>query len=380
MTDTEFTRRRSGKIVLPLLLVVVIAAAWTGFWFYAASTARTIIAAWQAQEAALGRVYRCGSQSIGGYPFRIEVQCADADVELSNAQPALGIKVKNILVAAQVYSPTLLIGEITGPVTVGELNRPASLSANWTLAQLSIRGLPSALQRVSMTFDDLKLTSLINGVSPIFAAKHLELHGRPNADSSPGNPIVDLAVELIAATAPSAGPIFAVPADASIAATMRGIRDFITKPMSVRLREFQAAGGRIDVTSLRLTRGESVAVAAGRLGLTASGRLDGQVNMTVAGFDRFIASIGGIEKLAPSIKLPDGSNALNGLDRLSGSLNRLLPGLGAVVQGGAATGLLGLLGQPAQLEGRSAVALALQFDDGAATLGPIRLGQVPPLY
>jgi hypothetical protein len=37
-------------------------------------------------------------------------------------------------------------------------------------------------------------------------------------------------------------------------------------------------------------------------------------------------------------------------------------------------------GQQTDLEGQRAVSLMLHFDDGMAFLGPIKLGQVPPLY
>ena len=62
-----------------------------------------------------------------------------------------------------------------------------------------------------------------------------------------------------------------------------------------------------------------------------------------------------------------------------------MPGLGAAHRAAAqqtqlASGLLALLGQPTTLEGKPAVAMPVKFTDGAATLGPIPLGKVPPLF
>jgi len=37
-------------------------------------------------------------------------------------------------------------------------------------------------------------------------------------------------------------------------------------------------------------------------------------------------------------------------------------------------------GKPTELDGQPAVTLTLRFDDGVAFLGPLKLGQVPPLY
>src|SRR5947207_13940328 len=81
-------RRRSRRIVWLLLAVVILAGAWTAFWFYAAATAETKIAEWRAQESKAGRIHSCGSQGIAGHPFRIELRCADAGRELRTREPA----------------------------------------------------------------------------------------------------------------------------------------------------------------------------------------------------------------------------------------------------------------------------------------------------
>ena len=62
-----------------------------------------------------------------------------------------------------------------------------------------------------------------------------------------------------------------------------------------------------------------------------------------------------------------------------------MPGLGgahraAAQQTSLPAGLLALLGQPVEIEGKRGVAMPVRFTDGAATLGPVPLGQVPPLF
>jgi len=84
------------------------------------------------------------------------------------------------------------------------------------------------------------------------------------------------------------------------------------------------------------------------------------------------------------------------LNRFAPTLDRLMPGLGNVLRSGntgsngpangaspdanIALGAAVLGGRQAELEGQRAVALTLRFDDGVAFLGPLKLGQVPPLY
>ena len=62
--------------------VVLLAVAWTALWFYAAARAQEEIAAWRGRERAAGRLQDCASQTISGYPFRIEVRCGAAGFEL----------------------------------------------------------------------------------------------------------------------------------------------------------------------------------------------------------------------------------------------------------------------------------------------------------
>src|SRR5262245_54144871 len=147
------TRRRPWKMALPLAVMVLLALAWSGFWFFAASRADGAIAGWRAREAQGGRIHSCSSQSLGGFPFRIEVRCTDPAVEFRGPQPPVVLNAKSALVAGQIYAPTLLIGEFTGPMSLAERGRAPMLTADWKLAQVSVRGTPEAPERASLSVD-----------------------------------------------------------------------------------------------------------------------------------------------------------------------------------------------------------------------------------
>src|SRR5580692_5499597 len=83
----EAPRRRIWPIALPVGVVVVLAAGWCALWYYAAGVADRTLSGWVEREAAAGRVYSCGSQSIGGFPFRIEAKCIDAAAQVGTGQP-----------------------------------------------------------------------------------------------------------------------------------------------------------------------------------------------------------------------------------------------------------------------------------------------------
>jgi hypothetical protein len=372
MIHPELAPSRSRWVVAPLAVFVVLAALWTVFWFYASSTAQATLTQWREQEARLGRTYTCGSQSAGGYPFRLEVRCDDATAEMRAFQPALLIAAKSFLVVAQVYDPSLLIGEITGPLTVTEAGGREGLFASWRLAQISVRGRPNAPERVSMAADDLRVDRGREGGPQLAAAAHIELHGRADPGSTANDPAVDLVVRFSGATLPAAGGLAAQPADAEVTAVLRGLKSFAPRPMPTMLRELQAAGGRLEVASARLQQGDTIVQANGSVGLSSAGRLDGTLTVAIAGFDKFMASLGNLPKAAAPPTAPS-RPALSAFDRLA-------PALGGAGRDQIAAGLLGLLGERTVLEGKPAVTMQLRLTDGAAYLGPIPLGQIPPLY
>jgi hypothetical protein len=374
-------RRRPWLIAVPLAIVVVLGVLWTGFWFYAAHRADLEIDRWRAREAQNGRIFTCGRRDIGGYPFRIEVQCADPSAQLRSWQPPMGFVAKDGLVTVQVYDPTLAIAEFTGPLTVSELGRPASMVASWSLAQASFRGRPGAPEGLSVVLDNGKLAQNDGGtLTNIANSEHLELHGRLTGGSANDNPVVELGLRLTNGTAPLV-PVLAQPTDGVMSATVHGLKDLAPKPWREELRELARAEGRLEIEQAKFTQGEIVAIGSGTLTVKPSGRLDGQVRLTVAGLERLIALLGLDQAVTQYLAQRTGGITV---DKLASGLDRLMPGLGGAVRGQSGASLaaagISMLGEQTQLDGRRAVALPLRFADGAVFLGPIAVGQVPPLF
>ncbi len=365
-------RRRRWPLLVPAA-VLVLAVAWCVGWFYAAAVARTSIDGWREREAKSGRIYNCGEQEIGGFPFRIEVRCVGATAQLHSNQPQLAIAIKDILIAAQVYQPTLLIGEFTAPLTVAEAGRPPEFSVSWTLARSSMRGLPQAPERISLAIERPVVERISGGNSAaFFKADNAELHGRISSGTAADNPVIDLVLRLAAASTPTLHPLLAQPSDVDVTVLLRGLADYAPKPWPQRFREMQARGGEIEIAKARVQQGEVIAVGAGTLGLSPRGGLHGQIQITIVGLDKVL-------------KMLDLEKALSQgqIGSAIGALDRLLPGLGEATRRNAGPGImlgLGALGKSTTLEGKPAVALPLRFVDGAVFLGPIPVGQIPPLF
>jgi hypothetical protein len=367
-------RSRMRKYIGLLLAVVLLAAGWSAFWYYAVGKAEQAIAGWKAREAKVGRIYTCGQEMLSGYPFRIEVRCDLARAEFKQFSPSLDIKTTGILVAAQIYEPTLLISEFTGPMTIAESGRSPNLIVNWTLGQTSVRGTPNSPERVSIVLDKPTVDRLtLSGTEPWSRADRFELHGRMLEGSASKNPVIEIVLRSVQASLPGLSPLAVAPIDSDINAVLRGLKDFSPKPWAARFREIQESGGSIDIPQARVQQGETIAVGRGNLTVNANGRLEGQLQVTVAGVEAFLDAIGA-DRIAA---------ANPNVDRLAGQLDRLVPGLGTAARQHAGSGIaagLSMIGQPATLEGRKAVSLPLRFDNGAMFLGPVPIGVTPALF
>lgn len=398
-TSPIVPRRRLWPVFVMPVLMLVLAVAWSGFWFYAASHVDEKFDEWRAREAKSGRTYDCLNRTVGGFPFRLEVRCDGASVSLvsqtasqaASKVPMVAV-LQRILVVAQVYDPTKIIAEFTGPATVGEQGAGPSVLAKWKLGRASIFGLPTAPQRFSLEFDEPVLERVTEPgqvSTPWLLAKHFELHTRLLEGSFDNHPVLESAVQFTAASVQGVHPILVEPFDADIRAQLRGLRNFAPKPWPERFREIQAAGGRLDFTQSRVQQGETIGVASGSLGITPNGYLDGELTMTVTGLERVVSQLGidkllmddgvpqsTVDRIAPGVSAQD-------VNKVIGALDRMIPGLGNVARKNANAGVvagINLLGQASTLEGKPARAFPLKFTEGLISIGPLKIAQTPPLF
>src|SRR6266478_5203907 len=322
MTPAPRRRPLWRLFIMPVLLLVA-AAAWSAFWFFAASQVDVRADAWRA------------------------------------------------------------------PATIADRGQQPSMMVNWSKARSSVVGLPAVPQRASIMFDDPSIDRVEGSVqAPLAGAKHIELHGRLVEGSVPDHPMIETVLQIAGGSVQEVHPLLAEPFDADARTMLSGLKDFSPKPWPERFREIQAAGGHVEIVQSRIAQGDLIAVAAGALGLTAGGRLDGELQMTVAGIEKVIPALGiekmleegvpqaTLDRVAPGVKTRDVNNLL-------GALDRAIPGLGKVVKQNANVGVaagINALGKEAVLEGKKARAFPLRFVDGTVFLGPLKVAQIPPLF
>ena len=397
MTDTALAPRRykRWRIFIAPVLLLTVALAWSAFWFYAASQVDGQADAWRAREAKAGRIYDCAKRSVAGFPFRLEITCDGASVTLvsqSAGRPAtkpLTAKLGRILVVSQIYDPKLVIAEFTPPATVSDPLAQQSYAVSWSLGHASVVGLPLTPQRADVEFADPAIQRIDQSVQvPVARARHAELHERLVEGTSAEHSAIETVLEIHQGSILGLHPLLAEPFDVDVRAMLTGLKDFSPKPWPVRFRELQASGGHVEILQSRVQQGDLVAVAAGTLGLSPSGHLEGELQMTVAGIEKVIPALGidkmledgvpqaTLDRVAPGVKTQD-------INNLFGALDRAIPGLGKAVKQNANIGVavgINALGKEAELEGRKARSFPLRFVDGAVFLGPLKVAQTPPLF
>jgi hypothetical protein len=392
MTPAPRRRPLWRLFIMPALLVVA-AIAWSGFWFYAASEVGVRADEWRAREAKSGRIYDCGKRSVAGYPFRLEVRCEDASVTLvsqtAGARTPFTAQLGEIMVIASIYQPKLLIAEFKAPATIADRGQPPSLKVNWTVGRSSVAGLPAVPERADLVFDNPSIDRVNGPVqTPLARANHVELHGRLAEGSVAANPVIETVLKISGGSVQEVHPLLAAPFDSDIQTKLSGLKDFSPKPWPERFREIQAAGGKVEIVRSRIQQGDLIAISAGTLSLNAQGRIEGELQTTVTGLERIIPALGidkmleegvpqaTLDRVAPGVKSQD-------LTNLFGALDKAIPGLGKVVKQNTNVGVaagINSLGTPAELEGKKARSFPLRFVDGAVFFGPLKVGQVPPLF
>ena len=202
------------------------------------------------------------------------------------------------------------------------------------------------------------------------------------------NPVIETVLQISGGSMQEVHPLLAAPFESDIQTRLSGLKDFSPKPWPERFREIQAAGGKVEIVRSRIQQGELIAIAAGTLGLNAQGRIEGELQMTVTGLERVIPALGidkmleqgvpqaTLDRVAPGVKSQDLTNLFGALDQRHSRPR----------QGGEAEHQCRrrrrhqFARHEAELEGKKARSFPLRFADGAVFFGPLKVGQIPPLF
>ena len=334
--------RYGRRVVLLGLFLATLAAGWSFTWNWLATRAGQLLDDRLAVAAERGTVLRCPERTVSGFPFRFEMSCTEPRLTLARAGD-LAIAAKRLRLVAMIWRPNHFVADLDGPAEVTDPASGAAYTLAWQRGQGSLRFGLEGIAQASLVFDAVKLAPAAGtkGVSAEAAA--FALHGRPaTSDVSPATSY-DIALtakdlDLVLADG-RAAPLVSLEADGiahnvrDAALSARNSADF--------LRKWQAAGGSFDVAGYRAEIGDTLlALGSGALSIADNGTLSGRLDSRIAGLERLLAPAGG-----------------------------LIAAVGPAV-----------LGPATEVEGMAGRSVTVKIDRGRVTVGPIGVGELPPLY
>jgi len=283
------TRSSRFWLFAPIALLILVAIGWTIAWFVIRDRTAAGLDAFRAAEERAGRQWTCKDRSIAGYPFRVEVSCAELGVVRDGVTVSLG-RVESV---AQVYQPRFVITEIDGPMTASDGR--VTVQGSWRLLEASVRSTRDGLQRLSLVADAPRFT--VAGAAPedvVVSADRFEAHLRPNL-SRPQEEAYDVALRLQGASLPALDAFFGDAAPTSLETDVTATRaaGFAGRPLPVEIERWRAAGGKLDILEFSLKKGGKRVDAKGTLFLDDLHRPAGEITLATAGLESLIASIAG---------------------------------------------------------------------------------------
>ncbi len=248
-------RRRTSLVLWAVAAVIVLAAVWSGLWYYAARVADRTLSGWVAREAAAGRTYTCGSQGISGFPFRIEAT-ASTPPPWSPAASRRSHSPQRASSSRRGLPSDAADRRSDGAIHFGG-DRPA--------AELCRRLVAGSNQRARFAAGARTGNGHVQAAPPSIRLplRKTRWSSKPTKRKSSGrliggaadnNPVIETTLRFTAAAAPTLHPLLADPMKGDIDAIVRGFKDLLPKPWAVRFREMQAAGGTIEIKAFRIER------------------------------------------------------------------------------------------------------------------------------
>ncbi|WP_127088782.1 DUF2125 domain-containing protein [Aquabacter cavernae] len=346
-------RRKPWIMAVPLLLVVVLGICWSGLWFFASAHAERELDAWVAREAMLGRVWDCKDRTLGGFPFRFELMCAEPSLTLRGTGDTVRITAAAGHAVAQVWAPNHMVAEFQGPAKVQDLATGHVYGATWSLLQMSgVANMDGIAQRFSLTVDNPAIQSAPGDTAQtLFTAKHFEAHARRTPHTSAGGPDgVDYAIGLVDGNNPglAGGGGVAGPVNLVLQGSVTAIDNLQPMSLPERIKAWSAANGTLKVDTFSLTTPKAALTANGALGVDPLGRVFGAVSIGFSGVDELTRALaqGGI----------------------------ISPEIASIVNA------LALAGRPGDVAGRRGTTFSVTLKEGAVQLGKVPMGIIPPLF
>lgn len=349
MTDTHPTPTRHPRrgLVTPFIIVGLLLAGWTGWWFYLTSQIETRLESRVESLRQDGWTITHADVTTTGWPFRARVAIPHAEILAPSGH---GVAAPELVAEANAWNPDRWVIIAPDGLTLTRAGKGK--------VGIGGDGLRMSISHLNDRFPDLRAemirpTFTAHGDAepfPIASAERIQLETRPHlTDGVAATDEMDVLFRLVDARGRPGGPVEGATRQgrlsADIEATIVGASRLRGMDSAGVFAAWTAAGGQFTAVRGRLKAGDSTAVVSSdALSAGRDGRLQGSLALTA---EKPMAAISGLA----------GSR--------SGAVNRM--GAAGAAAATAASGDRG-------------VDLVVQFRDGRTWLGPFALAPAPRLF
>ncbi|MFS8045431.1 DUF2125 domain-containing protein [Rhizobium sp. BR 314] len=173
---------RGKRLWLVLLgLLVVLAALYTGGWYYATGFVRSNVLKALGQQNSAGIAGKCENMAFNGFPFSIGLTCDTVTVD--NQTRGVSANFDMLSASAPVFQPNHVNWTLKSPAEL-RTSEGLTVSAEWTDLQSSLVAKGRGVAQSQAVINGLKaaIVSSFTGQSANLTAARTEMHASQNGD------------------------------------------------------------------------------------------------------------------------------------------------------------------------------------------------------
>lgn len=257
------------------LLLVLIAAGWSGFWYYGYTTTKTLVDRFIAREVNGQKILTCQDRTLGGYPVRLALDCSSYAL----VDPASGWQVSGgpLQVYWQIHEPGQASIKTHAPMHITQPAFGQSYDITGSLIQSSVLLTPpNGVRAISFKAEDATLAAnnaaLGQPVGTI-KADSLEFNASPRQQTAGDLDLTFKATELSIDRIPVLNGEMTFTAKEGLDALMQDRRD----PTGLWLRQ----SGKIENIDGRLEIGQKTLKLKGNIAFNQAGLANGTLKLRI---------------------------------------------------------------------------------------------------
>ena len=294
------------------VIVAILATVWSGAWFVIAQQTERAIDRWIQDEKTRDREWSCGHRSMRGFPFDLQVVCEKPTFN-SKFGPIQTSSAERLNALANIFGPRDITFTIDGPLKLTGPDGSAALRWNRLDGSLKVR---TDAPDLSLRIQGLSIVESSGNIADWIGSSvtNLAVRMQRSPDRAPGADAQTLTIDISGLKAAPVDAMFdnKEPLQANMTAIILNAGSATVGTLAQRVDRWSASGGRLQVGSLSIAKGESLLNASGDLSLDERRRPSGPISLRVSGIQPVIARL----------KLPAAPLAIEGLLRGTAGRNR----------------------------------------------------------